>query len=223
MKKFLFVSIGVTFTLLCAYVIYSNVTERRITYCGSGVTGALKSAIFSAQVQMQAAGYLAIDGNGIGEYGFINHLSGAKPIQASDGKILKEVGDLGLITGPLGRELDEGECAQANGYYFKVFLPDGRGGMYDYDAFVRDPDKKRGARLREQYYLVLAWPIKLNETGCRVFAMMQDGYLHSANVVEVRDVFMEHHDWRRLFKGREGTFEEILKRGPNDDWPYFSK
>ena len=221
MKLVISVVIGVC--LVAASIICSNMTERRITYCGDGVTGALKSAIFSAQVQMQAAGYLDIDGNGIGEYGFINHLSGSKSIYAGDGKVMREAGDLSLLTGPLAQELAVGECAQDSGYYFKVFLPDGRGGMYDYDAYVRDPDKKRGAKLREQHYLALAWPVKYNETGRRIYAMMEDGQLRSTNVLEARNAFMEDPDWRHLFKGREGAIEEILKQGPNEDWPYYAK
>ncbi len=183
----------------------------------------LKSAMFASQVQFQAAGYLDIDGNGIGEYGFINHISGAKPIKASDGKVISEAGELSLLTGPLAREVGTGECAQANGYYFKVFLPDGRGGMYDYDAYLRDPDKKRGAQLREKHYIALAWPVKLNETGRRIYAMTEDGQLRTTNLLAVRDAFIEDPDWTHLFKGREGTFEAVLQQGPNDDWPYYSR
>ena len=195
----------------------------RITAYESCAAATMKSAIFSSQVQMQMGTYLDVDGNCVGEYGFIEQLNGRESILPADGKVIHESVKVMFLTGPLSEEIGRNGYGESNKYYFKMFLPDGRGGMYDYDAYSRDPDKKRGTSLREKHYLILAWPTKSNESSRRIFAMMEDGQLRSPSSVEVRSAFMESPDWRHLFKGRKGTFEEILKQGPSDDWPYYSK
>ncbi len=217
-----YVVIGIVVLLSCG-VLYFNFSEKRITPYENPIPAVLKSAVFAAQIQFQSAGYLDDDANGIGEYGFIEQLTGHKPTLSADGTINVKAGEIALLTGPIAQERADDVDVEFAGYYFAMYLPDGRGGMYDYAGYMRDLDKKHGAHLREQHYLVLAWPVQVDETKRHIWVMTEDGLLRSTTSVDVRDAFIKDPDWTHLFKGREGTFEEVLKQGPNDDWPYYSR
>ena len=209
---------------IVASIAIPNLLESKITANEAAAAATLKSAFFAGLIQFQAGCYLDIDNNGVGEYGFINHMNGAKPIKSANGDITIEAGSLMLLTGNLGQEVWPDGYATSNGYHFKIFLPDGRGGMYGYDEYAKDNDKASGASLRENYYIAVAWPTVLNETGRRVYMMTQDGQLRSTSRIQTRSEFMDNPSWEHFFKGVEGTMEEKLRRGPNTDaWPYYSR
>ena len=74
----------------------------------AAAAGALKSSLFPAQIQFQAGTHQDSDGDGIGEFGTLEQLSG---------RIVAGGKKLHLVTGALTK----GDIA--NGYHFQVFLP----------------------------------------------------------------------------------------------------
>jgi hypothetical protein len=215
-KRFFLLALGVLVFIGLASIIYSNLTETRVSCCQGSAAGTLKSAVFAAQVQFQAATYLDDNKNGIGEYGYICQMSG------ETGVGLFKVGDLGLITGLLARAVSKDGTHRDSAYHFQVYLPNGIGGMMTYEEYIQMPDKKLGAALREKYYVVFAWPQNL-EYHRRVYAITQSGHLQGVINEDIRDRALKQRSWRELFKLKEGSFEEIMESGPSKEWPFYSK
>jgi hypothetical protein len=124
----------------------------------------LKSAIFPAEVQFQAGGYVDQDGDGRGEYGFLGELGGAATV--AKGKTLKLL-DADVASG--GKQ----------GWSFTVYLPDSDGAI----AEEPEEDQERSAMpaaadRQERRFVAYAWPAE-SEHG-RMFALTQDGALYVA-------------------------------------------
>lgn len=168
----------------------------RITDNEGAAASHMKSGIFALEYQLQASGLIDYDGDGIGEFGFIPDLQAMRQFGGPDA----EIDDNGRIT--------------MNGYHFQIYLPDGNGGMYTYKDFMAADDKKQGVDLREKYYLVLGWPVALNETGRRIYVMMQDGNLRSPSLIAEKDAIMKDPNWRHFFDAKNDNLsEENLRNG----------
>lgn len=134
-----------------------------------GVMDIIKKEIFPAQVLFHESACLDEDNNGMGEYGDLWELTGLSPV----GRI--EAGKLGFLDGALKKS---GKM-EAFGYRFRIFLPDGHGGVLD-DGAVGRPRSSPigGAKEREKYWIVYAWPLT-TEAGEKVYCMGHDGILRS--------------------------------------------
>lgn len=215
MKKIFILALLVTLSIF-GYWLYMIDNSRISPHSGSAA-GSLKSSIFSSQVQFQAGCYLDDNKNGVGEYGFINQLSGDEPVPP---KI--QSGDLGLITGQLDNNVHSDGDSFSNGYHFRIYLPDGRGGMYTMEEYRQDPHKDVGAELRERFYLALAWPEDTRKHR-RIYAMGPDGQLCSTSLSAVRDAFIAYPSWKHFYKRLPDTIEEINRQWPSDKWSFYSK
>ena len=209
-----------------------------VTGCGivageGAAAASMKGAIFSGQVTMQAGKFIDENNNGIGEYAFIPQLAGLVPLDGVP------AGELNILTGAFAnprRVVEENDfweyfmsnfreaegvvdASESNKYYFRTYLPDGRGGMYDLKSYRADSDKKQGAALREQYYLVIAWPKKYADPGRKIYAMVQDGQVRSPTTMIFIQEFLETPSWELVYDMTDKPFEEILKKGPNKHWP----
>ncbi len=180
--------------------------EDRIPVYESIAAGTLKSSVFSAQVQMQAAGHIDYNNNDVGEYSFLNQLSGRRK----------------LITGLLAENVKENGLSQANNYNFIIYLPDGRGGMYDAEGYRKELHKDLGVSLREQYYLAVAWPVDWSKAR-RIFVMGPDGQIRSTNLHEEREAFKKNPTWQHFYKVLPNTLEEIEAAWSLDKWPYYAR
>lgn len=160
----------------------------------------LKSILFPAEMQFQAAGHIDQDGDAIGEYGLLSELAGRRP--AGAGKV-----------DPLQGPLATAETSQ--GYRFAVYLPDGLGGA------VGEPDGLQprpsivgvgmapDADAQEQHFVIYAWPAE-GEAGQRMFAIDQSG--------QVREHLWDGQApaWNSLYDGGEWADEPAwpaVKRG----------
>ncbi len=126
----------------------------------------LKTTILPAEVKFQAALYLDQDGNGVGEYGLLSELGGARTVAGAPA--------LSLV----GPDLAAGS---ANGYHFAVYLPDADGAMLqesDDISEARTKDEK-AASLQEHHWVAYAWP-EDDHGGKRMFAITPDGVVRQA-------------------------------------------
>lgn len=124
----------------------------------------LKSAIFPAEVQFQAGGYVDQDGDGRGEYGFLGELGGAATV--AKGKTLK------LLDEEVARGVKQG-------WSFAVHLPDGDGAAAEEPEEDEDRSAVPAAADRqERRFVAYAWPAESDHG--RMFALTQDGALYVA-------------------------------------------
>ena len=190
-----------------AAIAIPNLLESRVTANQSAATATMRSAIFPAQIQFQAGAYNDSDANGVGRYGFINELSGNVAVAGA------EAGDLQLIMGPLAQP---NEPAQAVGYYFKVYLPHGKGRAFKNAKQIRNAQLNAEGDM-EMRFIVYAWPISA-ETGRQIFAMTQDG-----QIVVPEEPYNYEYDavnlppWNLIW-GEDGRWGDKLK-----GWKYYSR
>lgn len=116
--------------------------------------------VFSARVALD------MNGNGLGEYGFLGELSGITPLRSDGLKIAPPV------LQPAFGQLDPDGAALRSGYHFRLYLPDASGvGQPETTAAMAQVSSE----LAEHYYSVVAWPLLYGRTGQRSFFMNQRG------------------------------------------------
>ncbi len=215
------------------YLVPSHLRHRSSSF-GGAATANMKAAIFASQVQFQAGCYIDDNKNGIGEYGFFNQMAG----DVATHKTKK--GELKFIVGHLAEAINQQGITEASHYSFQIFLPDGRGGYYDFESYQKDPDKALGASEREHCFLAVAWPNEIHTTlyqeikiffnienrvvkGRRGFFMFQDGHVRSTSIIKSRDAFMANPSWEHIFKKDPITGKPDINTIDEDLWPYYSK
>lgn len=156
---------GVAPIAIIAAIAIPNLLESRVAANEAAAGATLRSGIFPAQIQFQAGAYMDQDEDNVGEYGTLGELSG----RTKTSRI--EAGQLRLLTGPLA----QGDSA--NGYRYRMYLPDGKGAAVSSDAADRAPDQA-AAQEQERFFICYAWPLS-TETGRRMFALAHDGQLRS--------------------------------------------
>lgn len=201
--------LGGYFSLLpiVASISIPNLMESRVTANQSAAMATMRSAIFAAQVQFQAGAYNDSDANGVGRYGFIDELSGNAAVAGA------AAGELQLLMGPLAQP---NEPAQAVGYYFKVYLPHGKGRAFKNAKQIRNAQLNAEGDM-EMRFIVYAWPMSA-ETGRQIFAMTQDG-----QIVVPEEPYAYEYDavnlppWNLIW-GADGRWGDALK-----GWKYYSR
>ncbi len=160
--------------------------------------------------------------NGIGEYGFIAQLGSeldaiAKQTGRSDNK-----GNWipPLFTG-LSQNLEDDGSLVSRGYRYQIYLPDEATGMRSSEQNSNNDDQLKSAALQEQFFLIIAWPEELNQTGRRIFAITPEGKLLSTNQRKARDDFIEQPSWKQLYPGAGTSFKDVYAKGLSSAWTYF--
>ncbi len=127
--------------------------------------------ICAAQEQFRATVAVDQDGNGEGEYGFLQELAGTAAFRGNkEGK----KADPPFLPQYMGFCDPSGRIVR-NGYFFAVYLP-GESSAAASGSDVPAADAKSAAR-QEQAYCVYAWPIIYGNTGRRTFFMNQSGQI----------------------------------------------
>jgi len=140
----------------------------RINTNQSAAAATLKSGIFPAQVQFQAAAYRDQDGDGVGEYGLLSELSGRRAVGT------QPAGAIRFLQGPLAK----GEIA--SGYHYVLHLPDGAGGALGEPAgiSVRPEAPDAAAQAQERRFRAYAWPATA-DGGKQMFCIDESGMLRA--------------------------------------------
>jgi hypothetical protein len=157
----------------------------------------------SGQAQVQTAGFIDCDNDGIGEYGTFLELAGAAAVRSgfeapeaggarsggsSDFSKQGKKVQPPLVSPAMGKVDAEGTVTR-NGYRFRIYLPDtGKPAGFVHET---GPAEKVGLAggtvkvcvdLSETTWCAYAWPEKVGSTGNRVFFVNQAGdVLQSAN------------------------------------------
>ncbi len=163
-----------------AAIAIPNLLESRTTANEAAAAATLKSGFFPAQIQFQAGAYQDVDGDGIGEFGFIPELAGGRAVG----------GDAAITLSLLAPTFAEPD-AVVSGYRFTVFLPDGAdGALFDQD----EPLPAEGADQRETAFVAYAWP-EDESTGRRMFALDAQGMVYAAPWND------QDPEWNSLYAG----------------------
>jgi hypothetical protein len=168
-------NLGLTSMPIFAAIAIPNVLESRVTANENAAAAMMKVGIHVAQVQYSAGAYTDLDGDARGEYGTLDELTGLCPSAAGKMPGGHAAGALNLLQ----PTFDHG--GPVNGYRFVIYLPDGQGG-----AITATPgDALRVAvpaacNEQEKYFIAYAWPEEFGDTGRRMFAITQDGRVHTA-------------------------------------------
>ncbi len=156
---------------IIAAIAIPNLLEKRITANEPMAAATLRSGIFPAEVQFQAGTYVDADGNGVGEYGYLNELTGLR-VTSQVGEHAE--GSLQLLP----KSMDNG--GPNSSYRYAIFLPDGQGGaLSEPDGNAKRPVVAAAARDQEKYFIAYAWP-ESRDQGRRMFAITQNGVVLSA-------------------------------------------
>ncbi len=138
----------------------------------------LKAGTFPAQASFQAGAYTDTDGDGVGEYGFLNELSGG--VQVGTG-----------ITLTLLPESFQGESPVIiDGMKFQTFLPGSA------SSGITDPAgaTTANADLREKHFVVYAWPADEGSDG-KMYAITENGQVFQTDFWGIAPT------WNELFGG----------------------
>ena len=184
--------------LMIALVILSVVAAIAVPRLVSARVSANENAtiatmrtIAAAQAQVIAAAAIDTNRDGGGEAGYFGELAGLVP--------LRQWSPAGPVPGAVGQEMDPTSLSvnfkdvtsdgadgvvEAQGYYYKMFLPDGSdaspvGGIAEETAGGGRAGTMPGAANAELFWCCYAWPVQVGRTGHRAFMVNQSGDVFS--------------------------------------------
>lgn len=138
----------------------------------SAAIGTLRS-IATAELAFQRAGYVDTDGNGTGEFGTFEELSGGKPMR---GYLGRDILDPPLLS-PLFRATDGEGTVRRGGFAFRLYLPARDGGWVCASLNAR----KVAATGAEKRFCAFAWPLERTERHGRIFRVDQTGTVRATH------------------------------------------
>ncbi len=131
---------------------------------------ALKS-MHSAQYRLKLQGSIDSNHDGVGEFGFLQELSGVRDLRSGSGERL----DPAFFSAAYGA-VDSGGRVQRSGYFFHLFLP-GAGAVPVGEGSKTASYPAVNAELAQGYFAVYAWPVSYSRSGTRAFFINQEGAL----------------------------------------------
>lgn len=171
---------------IVAAIAIPKLVSARVSANENATISTLRS-ISTAQQNMIASVTIDTDIDGGGEAGYFGELAGEVPVRvwsqlgtgigaagdsAQPSFLSKEFADVFTIAG-------EG-VVERNGYYFKIYLPDGSAsppvaGLPELGTGGANPAGIPGSANCELYWCCYAWPAQVNRTGRRAFMVNQVG------------------------------------------------
>lgn len=155
-------------TLLIAAVVAPGLMRARIASNETTAIGKLRM-LSTTQAQFQSAGIVDQDGDGEGEFGFL-------------GEVLGRIEPRGRAQRPVPtwrvdnafRFRGNDGIAEANGFYYLVYLPTAAGPATA-DPGVALAPHPDNADVQETRFVCYAWPASLGSTANRAFVISQQG------------------------------------------------
>lgn len=137
--------------------------------------------LVEAQAKIRASCLIDADGNGVGEYGTLSELSGAKGIREdTDGDGTTNGHGETMLSPPLLEdffgELNEQGMLVHSGYMFRLYLPDRVLRWQDEVGVEKSGIHSASA---ERYWACYAWPVSSGFSGKRAYFVNQDGVILS--------------------------------------------
>ena len=179
--------IVVAIIAIIASIAIPNLMSARISANESAAIATLKN-LSSSQAQVQASGVIDTNGNGAGEYGYFQELSGGSNVRAdnnSDG-VSDAISTVIRVTPPVlsgaFANLDTGGRILRSGYYFQMYLP-GMGGSPTPESATMVGVAAADA---EVLWCCYSWPASRGNSGNRAFFINQAGDVLSTNNATAR-------------------------------------
>jgi len=178
--------IVVAIIAIIAAIAIPQLLRSRISSNETAAIGSL-TTLRTVQAQFQQAIVVDQDGNGIGEYGLFQELTGAEIARGAinprtPGEFISQ--ELGAV--------DANGIATKAGYDFLIYLPTAAGAaVSEGDLGVPLPNVEVAADAphQEVRWACYAWPVSRTETGNRAFAVNQTGTVYQTNNDEATQLY----------------------------------
>lgn len=176
--------IVVAIIAIIAAVAIPKLVSARISANENAAVATLRS-IAAAQQQLQSSAAIDTDADGGGEHGYFGELAGTAPIRDFNGGA-PAIGVVQLdptyLPVAFGNVIPDGNAegvVERQGYYYKMFLPDGSvtnpiAGVAEAGA-GGNPAALPGGSNCEIMWCCYAWPVQATKTGNRAFMINQAG------------------------------------------------
>ncbi|MFQ5503834.1 MAG: DUF2950 family protein [Planctomycetota bacterium] len=179
--------IVVAIIAIIASIAIPNLMAARINANESAAIATLKN-LSSSQAQVQASGTIDANGNGAGEYGFFQELSGSRNVKAASGGDIADGESSVRVTPPVLSgafgALDSNGRILRSGYYFMMMLP-GAGATPVPEPALTANYTLVSAAQAEVLWAAFAWPSSFGNSGKRTFFINQAGdVLQTANATQ---------------------------------------
>ncbi len=167
--------IVVAIIAIIAAIAIPQLLRSRISSNETAAIGTL-TTLRTVQAQFQQAVVVDQNGNGIGEYGLFQELSGQEVPRGATGA--RTPGE--FISQELGA-VDANGIATKAGYMFLIFMPaDGVGPCVSEGAIDLALTVPANADEQEVRWCCYAWPVSRTETGNRAFCVNQTGTVYQS-------------------------------------------
>ena len=181
--------VGGVFTIFLIFAVLSilaaiaipSMMRSPMTSNQTAAIGTLRTLVAS-QSQFRGAAVVDQDGDGTGEYGYFQELTGAAVPRTVGDQMPADVRPGEYITHVLGKVSPNG-VATKSGYHYYMYLPDGDGGALG--ESVPLPEGDAGcADDQETRFICYAWPAAFNSSGKRCFVVTVQGEVFQTRNVD---------------------------------------
>jgi prepilin-type N-terminal cleavage/methylation domain-containing protein len=172
--------IVVAIIAIIASIAIPNLMAARINANESAAIATLKN-LSSSQAQVQASGVIDANGNGAGEYGYFQELSGVRNVKTGSpatGEGTNQVTPP-VLSAAFGK-LDANGRILRSGYYFNMYLP-GAGAAWLSETATTAAYPAVDAAQAEVLWACYSWPASFGNSGKRVFFVNQAGDVLQSN------------------------------------------
>ena len=167
--------IVVAIIAIIASIAIPNLMAARINANESACIATLKN-LSSSQAQVQASGVIDASGNGAGEYGYFQELSGVRNVKTGMPPSIGEGSNRvtpPVLSGAFGNTDANGRILRS-GYYFNMYLPGvGASWLTELAKSAGYPQVDPGQS--EVLWACYAWPASFGNSGKRTFFINQSG------------------------------------------------
>jgi prepilin-type N-terminal cleavage/methylation domain-containing protein len=166
--------IVVAIIAIIASIAIPNLMAARISANESAAIATMKN-LTSSQAQVQASGVIDANGNGAGEYGYFQELSGVRNVKTGSpatGEGTNRVTPP-TLSGAFGN-VDANGRVLRSGYYFEMYLPGANASWEDEDPRT-SAYPAVDASFSEVLWAAYAWPASFGNSGKRAFFCNQAG------------------------------------------------
>jgi hypothetical protein len=139
-----------------------------------GMVRATLTGFLAAQNDVRGTRAIDVDGDGVGEFGFLVEMNGTAARRGSPGKPGKKERSYYCSR---TWEYADGRASDENGYIFQIFLPGKDGVPIGETAKGPAGLPKPSPEHASKAWCAYAWPIELGRTGTRAFFISQAGQI----------------------------------------------
>ena len=175
---------AVMFVLISRFILFKYLGSSRSS--NEIAAHGIMATLIASQAQFKGACVVDQDGDGVGEYGFFQELSGTSTPRTAANQMPTDVRLGEYINEALGNVTAEG-IATRHGYHFKIFLPSGDGTPIGETAPLSFGNTK-DADGQEQAFICYAWPVRYGgfgvNTSKKSYVVNQNGNVFMAENVD---------------------------------------